>query len=55
VLTATGHKFRKQAHASWSRAQLALESQLGRDFAANLNAQLENALAKLKPALPEEN
>ena len=55
VLTAAGHKFRKQAHAVWRRAQLALEAQLGRDFAANLNAQLENALSRLKPALPEEN
>ena len=55
VLTAAGHKFRRQARASWTRAQFALEAQLGRDFAANLNAQLENALSRLKPALPEEN
>jgi DNA-binding MarR family transcriptional regulator len=55
LLTAAGHKFRKQAHAIWSRAQIALEAQLGRDFVANLNAQLENALARLKPALPEDN
>ena len=55
VLTVAGHKFRRKAHASWSRAQLALEAQLGRDFAANLNAQLENALSRLKPALEEDN
>jgi DNA-binding MarR family transcriptional regulator len=55
VLTASGHQFRQRSRAVWGRAQLALEAQLGRDFVANLNAQLENALARLKPALPEDN
>ncbi len=55
VLTAAGHKFRKQAHATWARAQLALEEQLGREFTARLNDQLEEALYRLKPALTGEN
>jgi DNA-binding MarR family transcriptional regulator len=55
VLTTAGHKFRKQAQLAWRRAQFALEAQLGRDFVGRLNTQLENALARLKPALPEEN
>ena len=55
VLTAAGKRFRRQAHAVWRDAQCALEAQLGRDFVFNLNAQLERALAQLKPALAEEN
>ncbi|MBL8523925.1 MAG: winged helix-turn-helix transcriptional regulator [Betaproteobacteria bacterium] len=55
VLTASGHRFRKQAQQVWCDAQLALETQLGRDFTADLNAQLDRALSQLKPALPEEN
>lgn len=55
VLTAAGNRFRKHAHAVWREAQRALEAQLGRDFVASLNAQLERALVQLKPALPEDN
>ncbi len=55
VLTPSGKRFRDRAHQVWRDAQLALESQLGRDFVTNLNAQLERALQQLKPALPEEN
>ena len=55
VLTASGYQFRKRAQQIWSRAQLALEDQLGRDFVVGLNEQLERALTELKPALPQEN
>lgn len=55
VLTASGQRFRTEAQHVWREAQLALEEQLGRDFVADLNAQLERALSQLKPGLPEEN
>ncbi len=55
VLTTRGHQFRKLAHATWRRAQLALEQQLGRAFVADLNRRLEDALQRLKPALAEDN
>lgn len=55
VLTPAGQKFRNEAHQVWREAQFALEAQLGRHFVADLNAQLERALSKLKPALPEDN
>jgi DNA-binding MarR family transcriptional regulator len=55
VLTPGGRRFRKRAQVAWRGAQLALEAQLGRDFVANLNAQLERALTNLKPALAEDN
>jgi DNA-binding MarR family transcriptional regulator len=55
VLTGDGLRFRKEAHRHWQRAQLALEDHLGRAFTANLQAQLEQALARLKPALAEDN
>ena len=55
VLTPEGKKFRRQAQVRWRDAQLALESQLGRDFVANLNLQMQRALSQLKPALPEAN
>jgi len=55
VLTARGHQFRPRVHATWQRAQLALEQQLGRDFVADLNQRLEDALLRLKPSLAEEN
>ena len=55
VLTPAGKRLRKRAQVAWRAAQLALEAQLGRDFVANLNAQLERALTHLKPALGEDN
>ena len=55
VLTVSGKRFRDEAQQVWRDAQLALEEQLGREFVADLNAQLERALAQLKPGLPEEN
>lgn len=55
VLTAQGERFRKEAKRHWREAQLALEAHLGRDFTANLQAQLEQALDRLKPALAEDN
>ena len=54
-LTASGAAQRERARACWAKAQLALEQVLARDFAQELNERLEEALARLKPALPEEN
>jgi len=55
VLTADGLHARADARKQWRQAQLALEEHLGREFVANLHTQLEQALARLKPALPEDN
>jgi DNA-binding MarR family transcriptional regulator len=55
VLTTDGRRLRDRAHQVWRDAQLALETQLGRDFVLELNNRLEQALAQLKPALPAEN
>jgi DNA-binding MarR family transcriptional regulator len=55
VLSANGARLRAAARKQWRQAQLALEHHLGRDFVANLHTQLEQALSRLKPALPEEN
>jgi DNA-binding MarR family transcriptional regulator len=55
VLTAEGLRMRAAARKQWRQAQLALEEHLGRDFVANLHTQLEQALSRLKPALPEDN
>src|SRR5689334_6113376 len=55
VLSANGARLRASARKQWRQAQLALEHHLGRDFVANLHTQLEQALSRLKPALPEEN
>lgn len=55
VLTASGARARTGAHKQWLRAQIALEQNLGRDFVANLHTQVEQALTRLKPALPEDN
>lgn len=55
VLTADGARVHIKARKQWRQAQLALEVNLGRDFVANLHTQLEQALSRLKPALPEDN
>ena len=44
-----------EARKYWRHAQAALEQRLGSDFVANLHTQLEQALSRLKPALPEDN
>jgi len=54
-LSAEGKAAFARARAEWTKAQLALETQLGRDYVARLNLDLENTLAQLKPALPEDN
>ena len=54
-LTTDGLAARVRAQAEWAKAQLALETQLGRDYVARLNLDLENTLVQLKPALPEDN
>ena len=55
VLTANGARARTVARKQWRQAQVALEVNLGGDFVANLHTQLEQALSRLKPALPEDN
>jgi len=55
VLTGEGARTRTLARKQWRQAQLALEDNLGRDFVANLHTQLDQALSRLKPALPEDN
>ena len=55
VRTASGARARQTARKYWRQAQLALEQHLGQDFVANFHAQLDQALSRLKPALPEDN
>ena len=55
VRTASGTRARNAARKYWRQAQLALEQHLGHDFVANLHTQLDQALSRLKPALPEDN
>lgn len=54
-LTQAGTDHRAAARLVWREAQLDLEARLGRDYVARLNLDLENTLAQLKPALPEDN
>jgi len=54
-LTPDGLAMRERARGQWAKAQLALEAVLGRAFADQLNQRLEEALSRLKPALPENN
>jgi DNA-binding MarR family transcriptional regulator len=54
-LTADGVRLRTEARRQWRQAQFALEDNLGREFVANLHTQLDQALSRLKPALPEDN
>lgn len=55
ALTKAGVRMRAEARKQWRLAQLALEQHLDRDFVARLHDQLELALKRLKPALPEDN
>lgn len=55
ALTPAGEALRLEARACWAQAQLDLEQVLGRAFVEELNAALEEGLARLKPALPPEN
>lgn len=55
VLSAAGAQLRAQARPHWRQAQRALEQNLGPDFVANLHTQLDQALTRLKPSLPEDN
>jgi len=55
ALTASGLSKRAEAHAVWADAQRALEAVLSREFTAELNSRLEDALERLRPALPPEN
>lgn len=53
--TASGTRARNAARMYWRQAQLAIEQHLGQDFVTNFHAQLDQALSRLKPALPEDN
>jgi DNA-binding MarR family transcriptional regulator len=53
--TASGTRARNEARKHWRQAQLALEQHLGRAFVADFHTRLDDALARLKPALPEDN
>lgn len=55
ALTPAGQAKRESAHAVWAQAQRGLEAVMSRDFVAALNDALEDALVRLKPALPPEN
>lgn len=55
ALTTAGRRARTAARQHWQAAQLAVERELGHDFVANLHSQLDQALARLKHALPESN
>ncbi|MBI3528433.1 MAG: winged helix-turn-helix transcriptional regulator [Betaproteobacteria bacterium] len=55
VRTASGTRTRNAARKYWRQAQLALEQHLGQGFVANFHARLDQALSRLKPALPEDN
>ncbi len=55
ALTRSGLRVRADARKQWRAAQTALEHHLGSDFVSNLHAQLELALSRLKPGLPEDN
>ncbi|HUF20027.1 MAG TPA: MarR family winged helix-turn-helix transcriptional regulator [Burkholderiales bacterium] len=55
ALTASGVRCRAEAQKSWRSAQLALEQRLDRAFVGALNAQLEQALSRLKSVLPRDN
>lgn len=55
VLSAKGLRVRGDARKQWRQAQLALEQELGCDFVARLHDQLDEALSRLKPVLPEDN
>jgi DNA-binding MarR family transcriptional regulator len=54
-LTPAGRKQRAAARERWKVAQQALEKTLGAGLVANLHHELDVALSKLKPAMPEEN
>ena len=54
-LTKEGVKLRAEARKQWRLAQVALERHLDPAFVADLHDQLELALSRLKPALPEDN
>ena len=55
VRTASGTGARNAARKYWRQAQLALEQHLGQEFVAHLHTRIEQALSRLKPALPEDN
>lgn len=55
ALTSAGMEQHALARAHWETAQRALEDALERDFVEQLNQTLEEGLARLKPALPEDN
>jgi DNA-binding MarR family transcriptional regulator len=55
LLTPAGRKLRATARERWKIAQQSLEKTLGPGLVANLHHGLDQALAKLKPMMPEQN
>jgi DNA-binding MarR family transcriptional regulator len=55
ALTPSGLEQRARAQTVWAHAQRELEAVMDRAFVAELNQTLEEALVRLKPALPEDN
>ncbi|WP_186300254.1 MarR family winged helix-turn-helix transcriptional regulator [Denitromonas ohlonensis] len=55
ALSPEGVELRARAREVWARAQGELEAVMDRDFVAELNLNLDAALLRLKPALPEDN
>jgi DNA-binding MarR family transcriptional regulator len=54
-LTPAGRRQRAGARERWKVAQQALEKTLGHELVTRLHHELDMALSKLKPALPDEN
>ncbi len=54
-LTPSGRALRRAARNAWQTAQIALEQTLGPELITELHRRLDQALTKLKPAMPEEN
>jgi DNA-binding MarR family transcriptional regulator len=55
ALTRSGLRMRTETRKQWREAQTALAQHLGADFITHLHTQLELALSRLKPGLPEDN
>lgn len=54
-LTLAGRRQRAAAREGWNRAQQTLEQTLGPALVKTLHRELDRALRKLKPSMPEEN
>ena len=55
IRSPSGTRARNEARKYWRQAQAALEQHLGGDFVAKPHTQLDQALSRLRSALPEDN